>query len=164
MTVRAFVRAEGWAWHFHIVRRWTRRQCRDMSIALAILIVGASIVMTVPMGTTQLVVGGLTALGSTFSGFLARTFLDARNRSIDQLNRSHLVPQAKTLLFVAERLSDQVGDDQARIALLGEVVKSALRSVDTILAGEADNGRARLDRAKRRAPRASDRAAGGDPK
>src|SRR5689334_23440 len=60
--------------------------------------------------------------------------LGARNRAVEQLNRAHTVPLAKTLLFVADELTRKVPSGAARSELVREVVLTTLRAVESTLA------------------------------
>lgn len=104
-----------------------------MAVALGILLGGSSSVLFLADGRGQVVVGVLTALGSGFSAFLAATFLDARNRSIEQLNRSHVLPLAKNLLLFAHKLTEGVQTARTRDDLLKDIVTSTLEAVEMTL-------------------------------
>jgi hypothetical protein len=102
-----------------------------MAVALGILVAGAWTVMHAGQGTGQIVLGGLTAMGSLFSAFLGRTFIDARHRAIDQLNRSYALPLTKDLLWFAAQLGSRVGGVKIKDELTREVVLSAVRAAQS---------------------------------
>jgi hypothetical protein len=86
------------------------------------------------------VVGVLTGLGSGFSAFLGKTFLNERNRSVGQLNRSYALPLAKNLLLFSQSLAKEVKSPDTHDDLLTHVVGSALNAVELTMPGslEAD--------------------------
>jgi hypothetical protein len=105
-----------------------------MAVALIILTVGTASVVVAPDRSGQLVVGGLTALGSGFSAFLGKTFLDARNRALWQLNRAHAIYMAQLHSHFAFQMASKT-DPAQRAGLIEEIVRSAVAGVEPILSG-----------------------------
>lgn len=105
-----------------------------MAIALLILTIGAASVIVAPDRSGQLVIGGLTALGSGFSAFLGKTFLDARNRALGQLNRAHAIYMAQLHSHFAFQMASATEEVQ-RTKLVEEIVRNTVAGVELILSG-----------------------------
>jgi hypothetical protein len=105
-----------------------------MAVALVILAIGAASVIVAPDRSGQLVIGGLTALGSGFSAFLGKTFLDARNRALGQLNRAHAIYMAQLHSYFAFQMASAT-DEAQRTGLVEEIVRNTVAGVEPILSG-----------------------------
>lgn len=110
----------------------TRRQQRSAFrttqatslVAFAALVAGVVIALAVPSTADKVVSGGLAALGSALSGFLASTFFKAHKAANAQLNRYYLEPQRTGRLLAAERLAtiDPSLDKAAMTTILDAVM------------------------------------------
>jgi hypothetical protein len=98
---------------------------RAMAAALLLLLLGGASLLVVRNLSGQLMVGGLTLLGSGFSAFLSTTFLNVFRQSIGQLNQSFSVPVTKNLVILANMLAISRQPDD----LLRDVVHSTLSAL-----------------------------------
>ncbi|MBT0771487.1 hypothetical protein KIH74_21295 [Kineosporia sp. J2-2] len=112
-----------------------RQSQSAIGATLGILLVGTVSVMFWAQEGTQAVVGALTALGTTISAFPGKTFLDERNRSVRQLNRSYALPLTKNLLIFAQDITRDVKSDQKRDALVATVLSTTLAAVRSTMSG-----------------------------
>jgi TRADD-N domain-containing protein len=73
-----------------MVKRQANSAHRSTQVAmltcLVVLIAGAAVAIRSGSSSTQMVVGGLAALGGTLSAYLSATFMSAYNRTLAQLN------------------------------------------------------------------------------
>jgi len=127
-----------------------RQSQSAMATALGILLLGGMSLIFWVDTHGQIVVGVLTGLGSGFSAFLGKTFLNERNRSVGQLNRSYALPLAKNLLLFSQSLAKEVKSDDTHDDLLKHVVESALTAVELTMPGSLE-----ADRAQRRTTRSA---------
>ena len=112
-----------------------RQSQSAMTVALLILLAGGCTVISWADGDGQVVVGALTVLGSGFSAFLGKTFLDARNRSIEQLNQSYILPLSKSFLLFAHQLASGVKAADVHDQLVQSIVSTTLKAVETTQEG-----------------------------
>jgi hypothetical protein len=89
-----------------------------MALGLLIPIFGAVTVIRSGSLTSQLVVGGLTALGSTFSGFLGRTFLESHKRALEQVNYLFSQPLVSHYLEYSKVVAIELSKPELRDKLL----------------------------------------------
>jgi hypothetical protein len=73
-------------------------------ISLGVLIAGIAIVLTKQGTLNKSLGGGLSALGSTLSAFLAATFISQRKAANREMSRYYLEPQRTGRLLAAERI------------------------------------------------------------
>lgn len=94
-------------------------------LAFAVLVVGATVSLRVPAGSSQYVAGGLTGLGTLLSGFLGKTFFEGHRHAMDQLNYYYAEPSMTGRMLAAERIVEKLANgkqtDYAR-----DIVKSLL--------------------------------------
>lgn len=117
-----------------------RGSYRNSQIAMAIglaLLVGGVITTTLESHpAAQLVVGGLTGLGSAVSAYLGATFIRAYNEAINQMNYYYGQPLVHSYLLEAERMSMSPGiNADARNQVMVKVI-------DATLAGAAEAAKA----------------------
>jgi hypothetical protein len=105
---------------------------RAMFLALLVLIAGSAAVVFVADRRGQLIVGAFTVLGSGFSAFLSKTFLDVFRESIDQLNRSHSIPITKNLILLANALITNEKIPVGREKAVRNVVTALLRAITAL--------------------------------
>jgi hypothetical protein len=125
--------------YFDVANLQARRAFRHsqfaMSAALGLLLVGGLAVVFAGEGPAQFVIGGLTAMGSGFAGFLGRTFLQVQFASVDQLNRAYAIPLAKNLLSYAHQIAQGASEPKVKDTLSTKIVESALKAVDSTMVG-----------------------------
>ncbi|HET9663943.1 MAG TPA: hypothetical protein VFP00_06930 [Burkholderiales bacterium] len=97
-----------------------------MGVGLLILIVGAAEVIRAEATNVQLVLGGLTGLGSAFSAYLSATFLGAYYRALEQMTYFYGQPLIASYLLTAERLSTELSTEDKRDAALNKIIASSL--------------------------------------
>jgi len=95
-----------------------------MGVGLAILAVGAIIVIQSASLAGQLVLGGLTALGGAFSAYLGATFIAAYNRAREQMNYYYGQPLVNSYLLNAERLAKDLSPESRDEALKDVIAKT----------------------------------------
>jgi len=87
-------------------------------VGLLILLGGITItIKTSGTATTQLVVGGLTALGSTISAYVGATSIRIYNRTLNQMNFYYAQPLVRSYVLQAEKLSEKLSADRKDVAL-----------------------------------------------
>ena len=85
-----------------------------MVSGLAFVFWGGS-VMLIGGETIKLAAGGsIATIGGAVSAFIAKTFLDVHRLSVGQLNRYFQQPVINDHILMAQRLADDIGDDDAR--------------------------------------------------
>lgn len=83
-----------------------------MAIGFAALVAGSVVAIISPNTTTKLITGGLAALGGIFSGYIARTFLVAQDKAINQLYQYWEQPLTTSYILTAERIATHLNDPQ----------------------------------------------------
>jgi hypothetical protein len=106
-----------------------------MSIGLALLIAGVVTTVRQSQPSAQLVVGGLTGLGSAVSAYLGATFIRIYNEAINQMNYYYGQPLVTSYLLEAERMSKELKRTDTRDKVMERVI-------DATLAGAAEAGEA----------------------
>jgi hypothetical protein len=103
-----------------------------MFVGLVVLGGGVVVALVEASSTaSQAVVGGLTAIGAALSGYVAGTFLKARQQSLDQLNHYFVQPLTTGYLLTAERLANKVNgttSDSMWTAMTNEIVLRAFEA------------------------------------
>jgi hypothetical protein len=99
-----------------------------MAVGLIVLGAGVIVVMRSPEWTRQLVVGGLAAIGSTFSGYLGRTFIRSHEKALDQVNYLFSQPLVSHYLEYSRKVAKELGSERLRDKALDRVVDRALES------------------------------------
>jgi len=108
-----------------------------MAAGLAVLVTGAIVVIQSPEWPRQLVVGGLAAIGSTFSGFLTRTFNRSHDKAVDQVNRLFSQPLVSYYLEYSREVAKELSSERLRDKALDRVVDRALESANASVPGAA---------------------------
>jgi hypothetical protein len=106
-----------------------------MSIGLALLVVGVITTIRQSQTSTQLIIGGLTGLGSAVSAYLGATFIRIYNEAINQMNYYYGQPLVTSYLLEAERMSMALEKSDTRYKVMERVI-------DATLAGAAEAGQA----------------------
>jgi hypothetical protein len=115
-----------------------------MAIGLALLVSGVVTTILESHTAAQLVVGGLTGLGSAVSAYLGATFIRAYNEAINQMNYYYGQPLVHSYLLEAERMSMSPEiDESARNKVMVKVI-------DATLAGAAEAAKALAPSSDRR--------------
>ena len=79
--------------------------------ALLILIAGSILALRVG-DENKYITGGLTALGTLLSAFLGKTFFKGHEKAMEQLNHYYLEPSLTGRLLAAERILDQLPQEE----------------------------------------------------
>lgn len=99
-----------------MVKRQANSAHRSTQVAmftcLVVLVAGAAVAIRSSTISTQVVVGGLAALGGTLSAYLSATFMATYNKTLAQLNFFFGQPLVNSYLLTAERLSHTLSDSQ----------------------------------------------------
>jgi hypothetical protein len=74
------------------------------------------------------VVGALAAIGSTFSGYLGRTFIRSHEKALDQVNYLFSQPLVSHYLEYSRKIAKELGSERLRDKALDRVVDRALES------------------------------------
>ena len=119
-----------------------------MGLGLLILTFGAVAVIRSADMTSQLVVGGLTAIGSTFSGFIGRTFLESHNRALEQVNYLFSQPLVSHYLEYSKTVARELSKPELRDKALEQVVRRALDSATASVPIPRSHPGTRLDLAR----------------
>jgi predicted cobalt transporter CbtA len=106
-----------------------------MSIGLALLVAGVITTIRQSQTSAQLVVGGLTGLGSAVSAYLGATFIRIYNEAVNQMNYYYGQPLVTSYLLEAERMSKALEKVDTRDKVMERVI-------DATLAGAAEAGEA----------------------
>lgn len=106
-----------------------------MSIGLALLVAGVITTIRQSQTSAQLVVGGLTGLGSAVSAYLGATFIRIYNEAVNQMNYYYGQPLVTSYLLEAERMSKALEKLDTRDKVMERVI-------DATLAGAAEAGEA----------------------
>ena len=114
---------------------------RAMLTALLLLIAGATAVVLVGDIRGQFLLGAFTVLGSGFSAFLSKTFLDVFRQSIAQLNHSHSIPITKNLVILANTLACSPNIPEGREAVVRDVVVALLGAVKSLQVETGDQSK-----------------------
>jgi hypothetical protein len=127
-----------------------RSSLSAMTLALAVLAVGAASSFRTQDSGARAVVAAVTVLGGALATFLGTTFLDMHRRANEQLNRSHAVPLAQHLAYFTFILAQHVEAGGARSAMIKDIVATTLKGVEVTLAGflaerRTSGGRRRMD-------------------
>lgn len=112
----------------------TRRQQRSAFllaqaatlIAFAVLIAGIIITLSSDKNIDKYITGGLSALGSALSAFVAATFFSLQKDANRQMYRYYLEPQRTGRLIAAERAANKLKDMGADPAVLSSIVNAVL--------------------------------------
>lgn len=113
-----------------------RRQARTsysyaqaaIGIGFLVLIGGAlSVLLLARTATAQITLGGLTALGSMLSGYIAATHIRIYDRAQQQLNVYFEEPLVASLVLTAERLAENLSGDR-REAVYASMVEQIMLS------------------------------------
>jgi hypothetical protein len=99
-----------------------------MGVGLAILVTGAIAVIRATDPTGRIILGALTGLGSTFSGYLGATFLRAHDRALQQVNYLFSQPLVSHYLEYSRRVASELSSTDLRDNALSLVVDRGLES------------------------------------
>jgi hypothetical protein len=99
-----------------------------MGVGLIVLSAGAVAVTRSVDATSQLVVGGLAALGSTFSAFIGQTFLRSHERALEQVNYLFSQPLVSHYLEYSRTVASDLSKDDLRDKALSRIVEKSLDS------------------------------------
>jgi hypothetical protein len=99
-----------------------------MAVGLAILVTGAAGVLRATDPTSRIILGALTGLGSTFSGYLGATFLRAHDRALQQVNYLFSQPLVSHYLEYSRRVASELSSTELRDKALSLVVDRGLES------------------------------------
>jgi len=97
-----------------------------MAIGFLALIAGSIVAIMSPDVATKLITGGLAALGGIFSGYIARTFLVAQDKAIEQLYQYWEQPLTTSYVLMAERIVGAFTDDRTKEKEFGKLVDQLL--------------------------------------
>jgi hypothetical protein len=106
-----------------------------MVMALLILLGGGATVTFWAGRDSRYIIGGLTGLGTLLSSFLGATFLASRDKAVEQLNRSHAIPQVSLLLSAAASFAERVSAGRPRDETWKMIVGHTVAAADNTLAG-----------------------------
>lgn len=120
-----------------------------MAVGLIVLIGGAVSVMRAADTSRQFVLGGLTALGSAFSGYLSATFLRAHDRALQQVNYLFSQPLVSHYLEYSRQIAQQDLEGEAARDSLVAIVHKALESAGEAVATPGPVTEPRLRRLRR---------------
>ena len=99
-----------------------------MAIGLTILTLGAVTVIRASDTASQLVLGGLAAMGSAFSGYMSATFLRAHERALQQVNYLFSQPLVSHYLQYSREVASELSTIPLRDRALGRVIDRSLSS------------------------------------
>jgi dolichyl-phosphate-mannose--protein O-mannosyl transferase len=116
---------------------------------LLILLGGVAVTVRTSGTTTQLVVGGLSALGTTISAYVGATSIRMYNRALSQMNFYYAQPLVQSYVLQAEHLSQSLRPGR-KDAVLEKIITQTLEgaSVASHLiarAGDTPSGLFRAD-------------------
>lgn len=94
-------------------------------VAFLVLVAGIVTALAAHDDVEKYLSGGLSALGTALSAFLAKTFFQAHQDANAQMNRYYLEPQRTGRLLAAERAISKIATADAK-PLLAEIVQSVL--------------------------------------
>jgi hypothetical protein len=97
-----------------------------MAVGLALLVAGSVVAIRSTSGSVQLVVGALTALGTTLSAYLGKTFIRTYERALLQMNYYFGQPLVTSYILEAERLSGKLSEAKRDDALSGIISETLL--------------------------------------
>jgi hypothetical protein len=81
------------------------------SVSLLVLIGGATVALTAAPADSQLLIMGVTALGSALSGYLTVTFLQTYRTALKQMNCYYSRPLAEGFILQAKQIADRLPAD-----------------------------------------------------
>jgi hypothetical protein len=105
-----------------------------MALGLIILVAGAWTVLRADDTISRVVVGGLAALGGTFTAFLSRTFLSSHERALEQVNYLFSQPLVSHYLAYSREVAMALSKDELRDSALEKVVDRSLDSATAAVA------------------------------
>ncbi|MFD5406638.1 TRADD-N-associated membrane domain-containing protein [Streptomyces griseorubiginosus] len=123
-----------------------------MAVGFALLVLGGAIALRSPSGAGQVVIGTLTALGTSLSAYLGATFLRAYERALLQMNYYFGQPLVTSYILQAERLSGALSSDrrdEAIVSIIQEALRgasNASQALNPVVEGQASTGRSRRGR------------------
>jgi hypothetical protein len=116
---------------------------------LLLLLGGVAVTVRASGTTTQLVVGGLSALGTTISAYVGATSIRVYNRTLSQMNFYYAQPLVQSYVLQAERLSQSLSRERKDVVLEKIITQTlAVASVAAHLiarAGDTPSGLFRTD-------------------
>jgi hypothetical protein len=97
-----------------------------MGVGALLVVIGGS--LTLRQGSTvgQVTVAALTAIGSTVSGYISKTFLRSYEISVRQAERYFREPLVAGYLLAAERIASQLPSGDQKSQALTTVVRGVL--------------------------------------
>jgi hypothetical protein len=99
-----------------------------MGVGLAILVAGTLFLREAANPTVQLLIGGLTALGSTFTAYLSKTFLRSHERALEQVNYLFSQPLVSHYLEYSRQIAKDLSTIELRDSSLVKIVDRSLES------------------------------------
>jgi hypothetical protein len=102
-------------------------------IGLAVLVIGALMVLVTGEAAARISVAGLAAVGVAISGYVARTYLRVYDRAQEQLNYYFREPLVTSYLLTAERLAEKLKGGRRRKAcasMIDEIVRFVRTDLD----------------------------------
>jgi len=126
-----------------------------MAAGFIVLVVGATLVITLKSVSDQIATGSLTPLGSVLAGYVTRTYLATYRETLQQLNYYFQQPLDTSYLLAAERVTEQLPKDSES----HERAKQLEKIIDKLLSrpfGSLGVSRAGMDPSEVKA-RSSDR-------
>ena len=115
-------------------------------IGLAVLVIGAVMVLVTGEAAARISVASLAAVGVAISGYVARTYLRVYDRAQEQLNYYFREPLVTSYLLTAERLAEKLRGgrrQRAYASMVEEIVRFVRADLDQG-ASDSSSGKARL--------------------
>ncbi len=98
-----------------------------MGVGLAILVAAVLVGWNFQGSADRVFVGSAAAIGTTFTGYLSRTYMQTYERALQQLNQFFNQPVLNGYFLTAERISQQLPDDR-RAAVVERIIGDVLES------------------------------------
>lgn len=109
-----------------------RSSQRAMWIGLLVIVACFVAGLYLPTAEAKVFVGALAAVGAALSGFLNRTYLHMYRQTLGQLNRYFDQPVLTSYYLTAERLTEDLPDDQRhemRRSIIGQVLQTSTQLI-----------------------------------
>ncbi len=96
----------------------------SMFSGLGFVIWGGSVLLKAEKPIVLAAGGILASLGGAISAFIAKSFLDVHKISLNQLNRYFRQPVLNDHIVMAQRLADEIGDEEFRRKSYEKIIQS----------------------------------------
>lgn len=102
----------------------------SMSAGMGFMFWGGSFILADPTANHVAAGAAISAIGGGISAYITKTFLDVHKLSLNQLNRYFTQPVINDHIVMAQRLAEDVKDDEVRKKSYEKIVSSITALID----------------------------------